>query len=127
MKQGDRYGAFLLIALSMLLAFVLLSPTGVMDTARVKTADLSARGAAGAGGANTVGVVKSALPAFPIDINKAPVDTLTLLPGVGKKLAMRIIEHRESSGGFKTGEDLIEVKGIGEKKLEKILPLVTAG
>lgn len=132
MTNDRRYGAFLVIALFMLLGFVLLSPAGMTLTAREK---LGAQGAVNAPvaaadrmAAPVKGVyAKSALPAFPIDINTAPIDSLTLLPGVGEKLAKRIIDMRVSSGGFKNGGDLIEVKGIGRKKLEKILPLVTAG
>ena len=54
---------------------------------------------------------------FPIDVNRAGVDELTGLPGVGEVLAVRIAAHREMRGPFRTLEDLLDVPGIGEAKL----------
>lgn len=54
---------------------------------------------------------------FPIDVNRAGVDELTGLPGVGGVLAARIAAHREERGPFRTLEDLLDVPGIGEAKL----------
>ncbi len=60
-----------------------------------------------------------------MNINTASVEELRGLPGVGKTVAERIVSYREANGPFKSPEDLIKVKGIGQKKLEKILPLIT--
>ena len=49
---------------------------------------------------------------------------LTTIPGIGRKTAERIIEYRTKSGGFKRIEDLMNVKGIGEKSFLKLKPLV---
>ena len=49
-------------------------------------------------------------------------DELDTLPGVGEVIAQRIIEEREQNGPFYYPEDLMNVKGIGEKTLEKLLP-----
>ncbi|MCX8057808.1 MAG: helix-hairpin-helix domain-containing protein [Spirochaetes bacterium] len=57
---------------------------------------------------------------FPIDINKATYEELIQIPGIGPTLAKRIIEWREQNGNFNSIEDLIKVKGIGEKIFEKI-------
>lgn len=65
------------------------------------------------------------LPASLIDINKAGAATLESLPGIGPKLAGEIIRHREERGRFSSVEDLLSVKGIGEKKLSAIRDLVT--
>ncbi|MBI2485467.1 MAG: helix-hairpin-helix domain-containing protein [Deltaproteobacteria bacterium] len=62
-----------------------------------------------------------------VNINTATVEELVTLPGVGDSVAKNIVEHREKNGGFKTTEELINVKGIGEKKFEKIKDLVTVG
>jgi len=60
----------------------------------------------------------------PIDLNKATMDDLTALPGVGKTTAQRIIDFRESNSMFTSIEDLLKIKGIGQKKFEKIKPFV---
>jgi len=59
-----------------------------------------------------------------ININTASNEELIQLPGVGKKIAARIIEFRQIHGKFKTADDLIKVKGIGKKKLIKIKNLI---
>lgn len=61
-----------------------------------------------------------------INLNTATLDQLTTLPGVGPKTAERILEYRTKSGGFKKIEELMNVKGIGEKSFLKIKPLVSA-
>lgn len=62
---------------------------------------------------------------FPININTADQATLQLLPGIGVSYAKRIIDYRIEHGGFSKIEELMEIKGIGEKRFEKIRPLVT--
>lgn len=59
-----------------------------------------------------------------INLNAATLDQLETLPGIGRKTAERIIEYRTKSGGFKRIEDLMNVKGIGEKSFLKLKPLV---
>ncbi|MBI5682332.1 MAG: helix-hairpin-helix domain-containing protein [Deltaproteobacteria bacterium] len=59
-----------------------------------------------------------------IDINKATQSDLESLPNVGPKLAKNIIEKRNEVGGFKSIDDIKKVKGIGEKKFEKIKDLI---
>ena len=61
-----------------------------------------------------------------VNLNTATVDQLTTLPGVGRKTAELIIEYRTKSGGFKKIEELMNVKGIGEKTFLKLKPLVSA-
>ena len=62
---------------------------------------------------------------MPININTATSQELQTLPRIGPALAQRIIEYRQTSGGFSTVDDLTNVKGIGEKTLEKIRASVT--
>lgn len=58
---------------------------------------------------------------LPLHINRASVDDLCALKGVGPKLAEKIIERRNASGPFKNPSDLKKVHGIGKKKLENML------
>jgi competence protein ComEA len=57
---------------------------------------------------------------IPIDINKATLDDLMLINGVGEKTAWRIIQFREESGRFQRVEDLMKIHGIKDKKFQKL-------
>jgi len=60
----------------------------------------------------------------PLDLNRAALGDLLLLPGVGPKLAARIVEERERRGGFASVDQLAEVKGVGPKKLAQLRALL---
>jgi len=62
-----------------------------------------------------------------IDLNEAEIDDLMAIPGIGFKIASEIIQLREKKGGFRSVEELVEVRGIGKKKLEKIKNFVFTG
>ena len=62
--------------------------------------------------------------AFPININTANEKELDALPGIGPAIARRIVEYR-SSQPFTKIEDIMQVKGIGEKKFAKIKELIS--
>ena len=66
----------------------------------------------------------AAAPAAIVNLNTATVSQLATLPGIGETAAQRIIEYRKTSGAFKDVEQLMDVSGIGEKKLEKLRPFV---
>lgn len=55
-----------------------------------------------------------------ININKASVEELTKLPGIGEKTAKKIVEYRQKYGGFKKIEDIMKIERIGQKLFEKI-------
>ena len=60
-----------------------------------------------------------------IDLNEATLSQLNGLPGIGPVIAERILELREKSGPFKRIEDLMNIRGIGEKKFLKLKDLIT--
>jgi competence protein ComEA len=60
-----------------------------------------------------------------ININTATAEELDALPGIGPSFAQRIIEYRETNGAFKSIEDIVLVRGIGEATLAKIKDLIT--
>lgn len=62
-----------------------------------------------------------------ININTASVEELSMLPGIGKTYAERIVAHRLRYGLFLSVDDLLNIKGIGEKKLELMKPYITVG
>ncbi len=57
---------------------------------------------------------------FPIDLNRATAEQLEAIPGVGPVLAQRIIEYRQANGRFNSVDELLEVRGIGPKRLEQL-------
>lgn len=76
------------------------------------------------------GVVMAApkqAPAGKVNINTASAQQLGELPGVGAKLAARIVEYRQKSGGFKATQELMNVQGVGEKNFARLQPHLTVG
>ncbi|HSR36258.1 MAG TPA: helix-hairpin-helix domain-containing protein [Desulfurivibrionaceae bacterium] len=61
----------------------------------------------------------------PIPINRADREALIALDGIGPVLADRILEWRTAHGKFRTADDILAVRGIGPKKLAKILPQIS--
>ncbi len=60
-----------------------------------------------------------------ISINRADVNKLIELPGIGEKTAIKIIQYRDTYGFFKSIEEIKNISGIGEKKYAKIKDLIT--
>ena len=61
-------------------------------------------------------------PQRPVNLNTATVTELMQLPRVGQKTAERIVSFRKQHGGFQRPEELMNVKGIGEKSYAKLKP-----
>jgi competence protein ComEA len=72
-----------------------------------------------------VGAAGTAEPSGPLDLNAATLDQLDELPGVGPATAQAIVDERERRGGFRSVDDLLDVRGIGPAKLEQLRDLVT--
>ncbi len=65
-------------------------------------------------------VICTEAPGPGVDLNQANAEQLQTLPGIGAELARRILEEREQNGPFLYVEDLLSVKGVGPKMLEKL-------
>jgi competence protein ComEA len=57
---------------------------------------------------------------IPLDLNRVSIEDLCLLPGIGESLAREIITYRQRRKGFRSIEELKNVKGIGEKKYQSV-------
>ena len=60
-----------------------------------------------------------------VNLNTATLAQLEALPGIGTKTAERIVEYRQKNGGFKKIEELMNVRGVGEKSFVKMKPLIS--
>ncbi|MCL6580970.1 MAG: ComEA family DNA-binding protein [Firmicutes bacterium] len=98
---------------------------------RQETARLgSSAGLPTSGGSAAVGWAAGTVPSggaltVKLDLNTATQAQLEALPGIGPALAARIIQYRQEHGPFRTPEELLNVSGIGEKKLAEIRPYIT--
>ena len=83
-------------------------------------------GAAGAAAQSKSGPAAKPAPATAVvvNLNSATAAQIATLPGIGEAAARRIIEYREKNGGFKKVEELMNVKGIGEKTFLNLKPLI---
>ncbi len=84
----------------------------------------------GNGAANSVHTQPSqteSTQAGKLNINFATAKELAMLPGIGDTYAKRIVEYREYNGPFLTIEDILNVKGIGQKRFESISKYITVG
>jgi len=75
----------------------------------------------------SVALAKKKPPAHPININTAGSSDLQHVPGIGPSTAQKILDTRKSYGAFKSVDDLLSIKGIGPKKLEKMRKYLTVG
>lgn len=103
-------------------------PYQVTAQLRPTQAEMESAFPAGDGsGSQEAGRPDSLLPGEQIDVNTASALDLTRLPGIGESKAQAIVDWREANGPFRTVDQLMEVKGIGEGILEGLRPYVTAG
>jgi competence ComEA-like helix-hairpin-helix protein len=75
----------------------------------------------------TPGIAKKKPPAQPVNINTANSEQLQSVPGIGPSTAERILQMRKSYGTFKSVDDLLAIRGLGPKRLEKMRKYLTVG
>ena len=68
---------------------------------------------------------KSTVAAGAVNLNTASAAELDALPGIGAKTAARIVEYRQKNGPFKKIEELMNVRGVGEKNFLKLKAQIT--
>jgi competence protein ComEA len=72
-------------------------------------------------------LAKKRPPAQPVNINAATSEELQLVPGIGPSTAEKILQMRKSYGPFKSVDDLLAIRGLGPKRLEKMRKYLVAG
>jgi competence protein ComEA len=82
-------------------------------------------GAAGPGGGSGGGAAGGAGDEAVVNLNTATVDQLDALPGIGPAIAQAVVDYRDRNGPFASVDQLLEVRGIGEAKLEDLRERVT--
>ena len=73
------------------------------------------------------GLAKKKPPLHPINLNTANAAQLELAPGIGPSTAEKILQARKSYGAFKEVDDLLAIRGIGQKRLDKMRKYLTVG
>src|SRR5271168_3927116 len=72
-------------------------------------------------------LAKKKPPAAPVNLNTATSEELQLVPGIGPATADKILQMRKSYGAFKSVDDLLAIRGIGKKRLDKMRKYLIAG
>jgi len=111
-------------AIVILLAALVASASTIYAEQAAKAAPAAKAGPAAKGGS---AAKARATADSPVNLNSASVAQLQTLPGIGASTAQRIVEFRQKNGSFKKIEELMNVKGIGEKSFLKLKPLITIG
>src|SRR3989441_841418 len=75
----------------------------------------------------TPGALAKKPPAKPVNINTATSEELQQVPGIGPATAEKILQMRKSYGAFKSVDDLLAIRGIGKKRLDKMRKYLTVG
>jgi len=110
--------------LRMLLSIVTLSVVAIAHAGAAGAAQAPSGNRAPVKSVKSVKSVNGDVPAS-VNINTASVKELDALPGIGTKTAALIVEYRQKNGPFKKIEELMNVRGVGEKSFLKLKPQLT--
>ncbi|PYU09868.1 MAG: topoisomerase [Acidobacteria bacterium] len=72
-------------------------------------------------------LAKKKPPVKPVNINTATSEELQQVPGIGPATAQKILQMRKSYGPFKSVDDLLAIRGLGQKRLDKMRKYLTVG
>jgi competence protein ComEA len=128
LTPSERRGAMMLIALCALgAAWDLHHARPTPGPSAGSAASAVAADAAAAAAVAPEPAAGSRPSAAALDLNRATAAELDRLPGIGPVLAARIVEQRRRAGPFRSPEELLAVRGIGPRLLQRLRPLVMAG
>lgn len=122
-----KKAAILLVAL--LAAFTCLE-TGILIGRRSSAGTMIVSGDAQIQTTSAAADTQASIPAAQtgkINVNTASASLLQTLPNIGEILSQRIVDYREQHGAYTAPEDLLQVEGIGEKRLNEIRNYITVG
>lgn len=123
MERQEKFGAAHIVLLALTAAFLLslawLTLRGGESVKTTEDWDVSAERSVPA---------EELVPVWePLDVNAASAEELEQLPGIGPVLAQAIVDYRTEHGPFGSVDELLQVSGIGETKLENIRNEITVG
>ena len=121
-----RFGLIAAIVVTVVMRFTSNGAVTTISINDVESAPLSSSDASTASSSAATGTAKNSSSGL-ININTATASQLTALNGIGEIKAAAIVEYRRQHGNFSSVDDLLNVRGIGEKILEGLRDQVTVG
>ncbi len=126
MKNKPDGIAYIILAISVLLVFIFKNnltehlPAGILSNTTNLSIDETGGSGAGFMPRTATDTSSGLVMGSRLDINMATAEVLMLIPGIGEKLAARIIKARLERGGFSDMGELTDIKGISDGKLSKL-------
>jgi len=124
MYRDKRYVAFSILA-AVLFSIFFLNRYPFSNQPYQEPHEKTEEGNSLEGGSSPAARTAKAFPGFPVDVNSAAVEDLVILPGIGVKIAQRIIAKRVELGGFSSIEEFTKAARLGKSRIEMIMPLIS--